>query len=83
MQPILTGKANVVYGSRFAGSGLHQALFFWHMVGNRFLTLLSNMVTNLKVDVEFTKSAFHIKYHDNWLYNLCISASFGGYRSTP
>ncbi len=49
MKPILSGKADVVYGSRFAGSGPHRVLYFWHMVGNRFLTLLSNMLTNLNL----------------------------------
>jgi len=53
MEPITSGKADVVYGSRFMGSGPHRVLFFWHMVGNRFLTLLSNMLTNLNLtDVE-------------------------------
>ena len=53
IQPILAGKADVVYGSRFAGSGPHRVLYFWHMVGNRFLTLLSNMLTNLNLtDIE-------------------------------
>ena len=47
--PILEGKADVVFGSRFAGSEAHRVLFFWHMVGNRVLTLLSNMTTNLNL----------------------------------
>jgi len=45
--PILDGKADVVYGSRFIGSDAHRVLYFWHKVGNGFLTLLSNMFTNL------------------------------------
>jgi len=49
MEPIMSGKADVIYGSRFIGSGPHRVLFFWHMVGNRFLTLLSNMLTNLNL----------------------------------
>jgi glycosyltransferase involved in cell wall biosynthesis len=49
MQPIIEGKADVVYGSRFSGSGPHRVLYFWHYVGNRFLTLLSNMFTNLNL----------------------------------
>jgi glycosyltransferase involved in cell wall biosynthesis len=49
MEPILKGKADVVYGSRFTGSGPHRVLYFWHSVGNRFLTLLSNMLTNLNL----------------------------------
>lgn len=49
LRPILDGKADVVYGSRFLGGGPHRVLFFWHMVGNKFLTLLSNMCTNLNL----------------------------------
>lgn len=49
LKPILEGKADVVYGSRFVGSEAHRVLYFWHMVGNRFLTLLSNMFTNLNL----------------------------------
>ena len=49
LAPILDGKADVVYGSRFTGSDAHRVLFFWHMVGNRFLTLLSNVTTNLNL----------------------------------
>ena len=48
LQPIRTGKADAVYGSRFQG-GPHRVLYFWHYVGNRFLTLLSNMFTNLNL----------------------------------
>jgi glycosyltransferase involved in cell wall biosynthesis len=52
LQPIASGRADAVYGSRFQG-GPHRVLFFWHMVGNRFLTFLSNMFTNLNLtDVE-------------------------------
>jgi glycosyltransferase involved in cell wall biosynthesis len=49
LEPIADGKADAVYGSRFAGQGPHRVLYFWHYVGNRFLTLLSNMVTNLNL----------------------------------
>jgi len=49
LQPLLDGKADVVYGSRFAGSGPHRVLYFWHYVGNKFLTTLSNMTTNLNL----------------------------------
>jgi glycosyltransferase involved in cell wall biosynthesis len=49
IQPIIDGKADVVYGSRFSGHDPHRVLFFWHYVGNRFLTLLSNMLTNLNL----------------------------------
>lgn len=48
LEPILSGKADAVYGSRFLG-GPHRVLFFWHSVGNRFLTLLSNMFTDLNL----------------------------------
>jgi glycosyltransferase involved in cell wall biosynthesis len=48
LEPILEGKADAVYGSRFLG-GPHRVLFFWHSVGNRFLTLLSNMFTDLNL----------------------------------
>ncbi|MDX9702173.1 MAG: glycosyltransferase family 2 protein [Candidatus Auribacterota bacterium] len=49
LRPIINGKADVVYGSRFQGSGPHRVLFFWHFVGNKMLTLLSNMFTNLNL----------------------------------
>jgi glycosyltransferase involved in cell wall biosynthesis len=49
MRPIEEGKADVVYGSRFAGGEAHRVLYFWHSVGNKFLTLLSNMFTNLNL----------------------------------
>lgn len=49
VKPILDGKADVVYGSRFVGSEPHRVLFFWHYVGNKFLTLLSNMFSNLNL----------------------------------
>jgi glycosyltransferase involved in cell wall biosynthesis len=49
LNPILSGFADVVYGSRFIGGNPHRILFFWHSVGNRFLTFLSNMFTNLNL----------------------------------
>ncbi len=49
LQPILDGKADVVYGSRFAGDSAHRVLYFWHRMGNGFLTFLSNMFTNLNL----------------------------------
>jgi glycosyltransferase involved in cell wall biosynthesis len=49
LAPILAGKADVVIGSRFAGSDAHRVVYFWHMVGNRFLTLLSNFMTDLNL----------------------------------
>ena len=48
LEPILDGRADVVYGSRFLG-GPHRVLFFWHSLGNRFLTTLSNMFTNINL----------------------------------
>lgn len=47
LNPILSGKADVVFGSRFVGAGAHRVLYFWHSVGNRFLTLLSNVGSDL------------------------------------
>jgi len=53
MKPILDGKADVVFGSRFIGSGPHRVLYFWHMIGNKLVTLLSNALTNLNLtDIE-------------------------------
>ncbi|WP_438480181.1 glycosyltransferase family 2 protein [Oleiharenicola lentus] len=49
MKPILEGKADVVFGSRFMGADAHRVVYFWHMMGNRFLTLLSNMFTNINL----------------------------------
>ena len=59
LKPILTGKADVVFGSRFIGGEAHRVLYFWHSVGNRFLTLLSNMFTNLNLtDMETCYKVF-------------------------
>lgn len=49
LKPLLEGNADVVYGSRFMGSNPHRILFFWHTIGNKFLTFLSNMFTNLNL----------------------------------
>lgn len=49
MEPIEKGRADVVFGSRFIGAQPHRVVYFWHMMGNRFLTLLSNMCTNLNL----------------------------------
>ena len=49
LKPILNGTADVVYGSRFIGGKPHRILFFWHSLGNKFLTFLSNMFTNLNL----------------------------------
>jgi glycosyltransferase involved in cell wall biosynthesis len=59
LQPILDGKADVVYGSRFMGSGPHRVIYFWHYIGNTLLTLLSNMLTNLNLtDMETCYKVF-------------------------
>ena len=49
LEPIIAGRADVVFGSRFVGGGSHRVLYFWHSVANRFLTLVSNMMTNLNL----------------------------------
>jgi glycosyltransferase involved in cell wall biosynthesis len=59
LEPIISGNADAVYGSRFMGGRPHRVLYFWHMIGNKFLTLLSNMFTNLNLtDVETGYKAF-------------------------
>jgi glycosyltransferase involved in cell wall biosynthesis len=59
LQPLLDGSADVVYGSRFAGGESHRVLYFWHSVGNKMLTLASNMVTNLNLtDMETCYKTF-------------------------
>lgn len=59
VQPILDGRADVVYGSRFSGGESHRVLYFWHYVGNKFLTLVSNMFTNLNLtDMETCYKVF-------------------------
>jgi glycosyltransferase involved in cell wall biosynthesis len=66
LQPILDGRADVVYGSRFAGSDAHRVLYFWHSVGNRFLTLLSNAFTNLNLsDMETCYKVFRREVLEN------------------
>jgi len=59
IQPIIDDKADVVYGSRFMGGSPHRVLYYWHSVGNKMLTLLSNMLTNLNMtDMETCYKAF-------------------------
>jgi glycosyltransferase involved in cell wall biosynthesis len=59
LEPIARGVADVVYGTRFVGGGTHRVLFFWHSMGNRVLTLLSNMLTNLNLsDMEVGYKVF-------------------------
>ena len=59
LRPLIEGKADVVYGSRFVGSGPHRVLYFWHSVGNWILTLISNALTNMNLtDMETCYKAF-------------------------
>ena len=59
LAPMLEGHADVVFGSRFLGGGAHRVVYFWHSVGNRFLTTLSNMMTNLNLtDMEVCYKVF-------------------------
>jgi len=59
IEPIVNDKADVVYGSRFQGGGPHRVVYFWHYVGNKFLTLLSNMFTNINLtDMETCYKVF-------------------------
>lgn len=59
LRPLIDGKADVVYGSRFMGAAPHRVLFFWHYVGNRMLTAFSNMLTNLNLsDMETCYKVF-------------------------
>ena len=59
IEPIVSDRADVVYGSRFAGGGAHRVVYFWHYCGNRFLTLLSNMCTNINLtDMETCYKVF-------------------------
>lgn len=59
IRPISDGRADVVYGSRFIGTGPHRVVYFWHYVGNKFLTLLSNCFSNLNLtDMETGHKAF-------------------------
>ncbi|HOW97719.1 MAG TPA: glycosyltransferase family 2 protein [Kiritimatiellia bacterium] len=59
LAPILDGHADVVFGSRFLGGGPHRVVFFWHYVGNKILTTLSNMMTNLNLtDMEVCYKVF-------------------------
>ena len=59
VEPILHNKADVVFGSRFSGGDVHRVLYFWHSMGNAFLTLLSNMFTNLNLtDMETCYKVF-------------------------
>jgi glycosyltransferase involved in cell wall biosynthesis len=66
LSPILDNKADVVYGSRFVGSDAHRVMYFWHYSGNRFLTLLSNIFTNLNLtDMEVGYKLFRREVLEN------------------
>lgn len=72
LKPILEKQADVVYGSRFMGGESHRVLYFWHSVGNKFLTLLSNIFTNMNLtDMEVCYKVFkrevlnHFELHEN------------------
>jgi len=63
LKPVVDGFADVVYGSRFQGSNPHRILFFWHTIGNKFLTFISNMFTNLNLtDMETCYKLFKSEY---------------------
>src|SRR5204863_2766479 len=75
IQPILEGKADVVYGSRFLGAP-HRVLFFWHSVGNKLLTLVSNMLTNLNLtDMETGYKVFRAEV----LQRICLQSNRFGF----
>lgn len=62
LQPVIDGFADVVYGSRFMGGNAHRVLFFWHTIGNKFLTFLSNMFSNLNLtDMETCYKLFNTR----------------------
>ena len=66
IKPIIENKADVVYGSRFVSGDAHRVLYFWHYVGNRFLTLISNMFTNLNLtDMETCYKIFRKEILDS------------------
>ncbi len=66
LEPIIKGKADVVFGSRFMGGQPHRVVYFWHMVGNKFLTLLSNMFTNINLtDMETCYKVFRKEVLDS------------------
>ena len=66
LKPVVEGFADIVYGSRFMGGNPHRILFFWHTLGNKFLTFLSNMFTNLNLtDMETCYKLFNTKMIQN------------------
>ena len=76
LKPVLNGFADVVYGSRFMGGNPHRILFFWHSIGNKFLTFLSNMFTNLNLtDMETCYKLFKT----NMIQNLNLKEKRFGF----
>ena len=76
LEPVLRGAADAVFGSRFIGGSSHRVLYFWHSLGNRFLTLLSNMVTDLNLtDMECGYKVFR----RDLLQNITIEESRFGF----
>jgi len=68
LAPILDGRADVVFGSRFVGGGAHRVLYFWHTVGNRFLTVMSNAFTDLNLtDMETCYKVFRREVLDSFV----------------
>ncbi len=66
LRPILSGHADVVYGSRFLGGGPHRVVYYWHYLGNKFLTTLSNMMTNINLtDMEVCYKVFKREVLEN------------------
>jgi len=81
LKPLLDGKADVVFGSRFMGAEAHRVVYFWHMVGNRFLTLLSNMFTNINLtDMETCYKLFRARCWRRSRSRKTVSASNGDHR---
>lgn len=77
LEPILTGHADVVYGSRFVGGDPHRVLYIWHYAANRFLTMLSNACTGLNLtDMETCYKAFRKEVVDSFK-NKLVSRRFG------
>jgi glycosyltransferase involved in cell wall biosynthesis len=82
LEPIFSGKADAVFGSRVMGGRPHRVVYFWHMVGNKFLTLLSNMCTNLNLtDLETCYKAFRTSVIRDLL--ICQTGSASSQRLQP
>jgi glycosyltransferase involved in cell wall biosynthesis len=76
IRPIINGKADVVFGSRFAGAGAHRVLYYWHSFGNKILTTMSNMFTDLNLtDMETGYKAFRREV----IQKICIEENRFGF----